>query len=35
MNDNRHLVKPITFVDQPTRDISSWFIPVDKWDPAP
>ena len=33
--NNRHMVKPVTFGDQPARDISSWFVPVDQWDPEP
>ena len=27
-------IKPFTIFDQPQRDISSWFVPVDKWDPV-
>ena len=27
-------IKPFTVFDQPQRDISSWFVPVDKWDPV-
>lgn len=34
-NKNNHLVRAFTFGDEPARDISSWFVPVDKWEPAP
>lgn len=34
--DNRnHLTRPIRFGDEPARDISSWFVPVDQWVPEP
>lgn len=33
--NNKHLVRPFTFEDEPARDISSWFIPVDQWEPSP
>lgn len=33
-NFKSHLSKPFTIGDQPARDISSWFIPVDSWVPA-
>lgn len=33
--NGRHLSRPFTFGDEPPRDISSWFVPVDQWDPTP
>lgn len=30
-NTGRHTYRPFTFGDEPARDISSWFIPVDEW----
>lgn len=33
--NGRHLTRPFTFGDEPARDSSSWFIPVDQWDPSP
>lgn len=34
-NGRNHMVRPFTFMDEPARDISSWFVPVDEWEPGP